>query len=187
MRLSKPRIAPVLDADMTPEQAEALEPFRPGPVLNLFRTLAQAPKSVKRFNDWGAYVLSRRNDLPARQREIVILRTGFLCRAGYEWTQHVEIGQGAGLTADEIARIKIGADAGWSPADAVLIQAADELHADQFVTDATWAELGRHFSQKQCMDVVFTVGQYTQVCMFLNTFGVQMEDGKPVDPDLMVC
>lgn len=184
MRLSTPRIAPVLDEEMTPEQAEALEPFRPGPVLNLFRTLARAPKSVKRFNDWGAYVLSRRNDLPARQREIVILRTGFLCRAGYEWTQHVEIGAKAGLTTDEIARIKLGAQAGWSPADAVLIRAADELHADQFVTDATWAELGRHFSQKQCMDVVFTVGQYTQVCMFLNTFGVQMEDGEPVDPDL---
>ena len=91
MRLSQPRIAPLQDDELTPEQAEALRPVREGTmgVLNIFRTLARAPKALTRFNEWGAYVLSRRNDLTARQREIVILRTGWLCRSGYEWTQHV--------------------------------------------------------------------------------------------------
>ncbi len=183
MRLTKPRIAPLADTDLTPEQKEALEPMRPR-VLNIFRTLAHAPKALMRFNQWGGYVLSRRNNLPAREREIVILRTGFLCKSGYEWTQHVAIGKREGLTDDEIARIKKGAGAGWSAADAALIRASDELHADQFITDATWAELGKHFDQKQCMDVVFTVGQYTQVSMFLNTFGVQLDAGLTLDPDL---
>jgi 4-carboxymuconolactone decarboxylase len=183
VRLTKPRIAPLADTDLTPEQKEALEPMRPR-VLNIFRTLAHAPKALMRFNQWGGYVLSRRNNLPVREREIVILRTGFLCKSGYEWTQHVAIGKREGLTDDEIARIKKGAGAGWSAADAALIRASDELHADQFITDATWAELGRHFDQKQCMDVVFTVGQYTQVSMFLNTFGVQLDTGLTLDPDL---
>ena len=184
MRLSKPRIAPLSDAELTPEQAEALEAFRPGGVLNIFRTLARAPKALKRFNEWGGYVLSRRNDLTARDREIVILRTGFLCKSGYEWTQHVRIGLREGLTEDEIARIKAGAGAGWSAADAALIRAADELHADQFVSDQTWADLRKHFSEKQAMDVVFTAAQYTQVSMFLNTFGVQLDEGQTLDPDL---
>jgi 4-carboxymuconolactone decarboxylase len=184
MRLTKPRIAPLSDAELSPEQAEALEAFRPGPVLNIFRTLARAPKALTRFNSWGGYILSRRNDLPAREREIVILRTGFLCKSGYEWTQHTRIGLQSGLTEDEIARLKQGADAGWSAADAVLIEATDELHADQFITDPTWAELRRHFSEKQAMDVVFTAGQYTQVSMMLNTFGVQLDEGQTLDPDL---
>jgi alkylhydroperoxidase family enzyme len=184
MRLTKPRIAPLSDAELSPEQAEALEAFRPGPVLNIFRTLAHAPKALTRFNQWGGYILSRRNDLPAREREIVILRTGFLCKSGYEWTQHVRIGLREGLKDDEIARIKQGPDAGWSPADAALIRASDELHADQFITDATWNELRRHWSEKQCMDVVFTAAQYTQVSMFLNTFGVQLDEGQTLDPDL---
>jgi alkylhydroperoxidase family enzyme len=184
MRLQKPRFAPLSDAELTPDQAEALQDFRPGPVLNIFRTLAHAPKALTRFNQWGGYVLSRRNDLPAREREIVILRTGFLCKSGYEWTQHVRIGLREGLTQDEIGRLKSGADAGWGPADAALIRAADELHADQFVGDATWGELRRHFSPKQCMDVVFTVAQYTQVSMMLNTFGVQLDEGQTLDPDL---
>jgi 4-carboxymuconolactone decarboxylase len=183
MRLGKARIAPLTDGELGPEQEEVLKPFRPR-VFNIFRTLARAPKALDRFNQWGGYVLSRRNDLSERQREIVILRTGFLCKSGYEWTQHVVIGKRCGLSDDEIARIKQGASAGWDAADAALIRAADELHAEQFVSDATWAALTAHFSEKQCMDVVFTAAQYTQVSMMLNSFGVQLDEGLTLDPDL---
>ena len=184
MRLTQARFTPLSDAELTPEQAEALEPMRPGPVLNIFRTLARAPKALTRFNAWGGYVLSKRNDLPAREREIVILRTGYLCKSGYEFTQHTRIGLQSGLTAEEISNIKAGADAGWSAADAALIRATDELHNDQFIGEAAWTELGRHFTDKQRMDVVFTTGQYTQVSMILNTFGVQLDAGQTLDPDL---
>ncbi|MCR5873225.1 carboxymuconolactone decarboxylase family protein [Phenylobacterium sp. J426] len=185
MRLSRPRIAPLADDELTPEQEAALQPVREGTmgVLNIFRTLAHAPKALERFNAWGGYVLSRRNDLGARERELVILRVGWLCRSGYEFVQHTRIGLDCGLTAAEIARVKQGAEAGWNAADAALIRATDELHADKFISDATWAELGRHFSDKQRMDLVFTVGQYTQVSMILNTFGVQLDEGQTLDPD----
>lgn len=184
MRLTKPRIPALTDAELTPEQAEVLQPFRGGPVLNIFRTLVHAPKALQRFNDWASYVLSRRNDLSARDREIVILRIGFLCRSGYEFAQHTRIGRDVGLSDDEIGRIKAGAQAGWDAPQAALIRATDELHADQFITDPTWAELARHHTQKQCMDVVFTAAQYTQVSMILNSFGVQLEDSAALDPDL---
>lgn len=186
MRLTAPRFAPLQDDELTPEQAAALQPMRGGAlgVLNIFRTLARAPKALERFNAWGGYVLSRRNDLAAREREIVILRIGFLCKSGYEFTQHTRIGLDSGLTAEDISRIKRGADAGWNAADAALIRAADELHADQFITEATWTELGRHLTDKQRMDIVFTCGQYTQVSMILNTFGVQLDEGQTLDPDL---
>jgi 4-carboxymuconolactone decarboxylase len=186
MRLSAPRIAPLQDSELTDEQREALAPMSAGgrAPLNIFRTLARAPKALTRFNEWGSYVLSRRNSLPAREREIVILRVGYLCKSGYEFTQHTRIGLNEGLTEDEIKNIKAGADAGWSAADAALIRAADELVKDHFVTDSTWAELSRHFDEKQRMDVVFTAGQYTQVSMFLNTFGVQLDQGQVLDPDL---
>lgn len=186
MRLRQPRIAPVADADLDADQKELLAPMAAnGPVLNIFRTLVRAPKAMKGFMGWGNYVLSRRNELPAREREIVILRIGFLCKAGYEWTQHTAIGLRSGLTAAELEAIKAGPDApSWSPADAALMRASDELHNDQFITESTWAALKGHFSDKQCMDVVFTAGQYTQVSMMLNTFGVQLDPGQTLDPDL---
>jgi alkylhydroperoxidase family enzyme len=183
LRTTTPRIAPLTDAEYNDEQKEMLAPMG-GRVLNIFRTLVREPKAFKGFLAWGNYVLSRRNALPEREREIVILRTGYLCKSGYEWTQHVIIGKRSGLSDDEIGRLKKGAEAGWSAADAALIRASDELHKDQFISDPTWAALGKHFTQKQCMDVVFTVGQYTQVSMILNSFGIQLDEGQTLDPDL---
>lgn len=185
MHLSSPRIPPLTDAALTPAQREALAPLTtPGrPVLNIFRTLAHAPEALTAFLAWGSYILSKKNALPPRERELVILRIGFLCGSGYEWTQHVEIGLRAGLTQADIESIKSN-DAEWSPADAALIAACDELHERQCISDATWAALKAHFTDKQCMDLVFTAGQYTQVSMMLNTFGVQLDEGQTLDPDL---
>jgi len=185
MRLTTPRIRPLPPEEWTPEQAEVVAPMAGRPVLNIFRTMLNHPDALRAFLGWGSYVLSRRSSLPAREREIVVLRTGYLCRSGYEWTQHRAIGSRAGLADAELEAIKQGADApAWSPADRALLRACEELHRDQFVTDPTWAALARHFDQKQCMDVVFTVGQYVQVSMLLNTFGVQLDEGQTLDPDL---
>lgn len=186
MRLTTPRVAPVPVESWTEEQREIAAPMLArGPLINIFRTLLTHPAAAKAFLVWGGYILSRKSTLPPRQREIVILRTGFLCRSGYEWTQHVPIGRRAGLTDDEIARIKTGADApGWGAADAALLRATDDLHRGQFITEPVWTELSRHFEERQRMDMVFTVGQYTQVSMLLNSFGVQLDEGQVLDPDL---
>src|SRR5580704_8967537 len=129
MRLSSPRVAPLTDAELTDEQREALKPVTERrPAINIYRTMAHAPKALTRFLEWGGYVLSRRNSLAAREREIVILRVGFLCKSGYEFTQHKRIGMTeGGLSEAEVENIKKGADAGWSAADQALIRAADEL------------------------------------------------------------
>ena len=192
MRLDAPRIEPVdldrLDAD----QRAALDPFLAtnggkvggGKILNIFRTLAHAPKALTAFLGWGGYVMSRRSALSPRDRELVILRTGHNCRSGYEWAQHRRIGIEAGLSEAEIERIKAGPDAaGWSAIERAMLRATDELTADHFVTGATWAALAP-LGDKGRMDLVFTVGQYTQVSMMLNSFGVQIEDGWDIDPDL---
>ncbi|WP_369026313.1 carboxymuconolactone decarboxylase family protein [Qipengyuania sp. RANM35] len=191
MRLSAPRIEPLDMERLDEEQREVLAPFADpsnkvggGRVLNIFRTLARAPKALTGFLAWGNYILSRRNSLPPREREIVILRTGWLCRSGYEFAQNRRIGIDCGLTPEEIERIKAGPDApGWTPLESAMLRAADELVADNFVSDQTWKAL-EELGDKGSMDLVFTVGQYTQVSMLLNSFGVQLEDGDAADPDL---
>ena len=185
MRLKIPRIAPLNEGEGDEQQKEILSMRgRGGPTLNIFRTMVKAPDAAEAFLAWGRYILSKKSSLPAREREILILRTGFLCRSGYEFTQHTRIGLESGLTNKEIGRIKGGADAGWSPADAALIRFADDLNRDFFVSDAVWAQAREHFSERQCMDAVFTCGQYTQVSMLLNSFGVQLDEGQVLDPDL---
>lgn len=186
MRLAKPRISPLQDSELTPEQAERLSKsaLKEGPVLNIFRTLVRSPDALRAFSWWGGYVMSR-NSLTPRDREIAILRVGWLCKSGYEWTQHHRIGLQSGLDAAEIERIKIGAAAAaWSAQEKALIAAVDDLNRDHFVSNGSWAELLKHYSERQCMDLVFTVGQYTQVSMILNSFGVQLDQGQTLDPEL---
>ena len=89
--------------------------------LNIFGTLARHPDLLRRWLVFGTHVLAK-STLSARHRELLILRVGWLCRAPYEWGQHVVIARREGITDEEIARIAEGPDAsGWDPFEAVLI------------------------------------------------------------------
>lgn len=177
-KLSKPRIAP-LDKSKWNEDVLALlgnyEKINKRPVPNIFKTLANHPKLYKRWAVFGNHVLLK-SSLPARDREILILRIGWLCQSIYEWGQHVVIGKQSGLTNQEIQRIAEGPDAkGWEPFEATLLRAVDELYINSFISDNTWNALAERYNTHQLMDVIFTVGQYNLVSMALNTLGVQPE------------
>jgi len=108
MRLSEPRVPPIADEDLDEEGRDFLRQVsREGRVLNIYRTLAAHPKLLKRWGVFGTHVLYK-STLPARERELLILRTGWLCRSEYEWGQHVIIAKGCGITEDEIERVKAG-------------------------------------------------------------------------------
>ena len=115
MKLSKPRVSPLTEAEWTDEQRKVLEPVhREGRVYNVRGTLARHWEASKKFGVWGNHVMGDTLTLLPREREILILRIGWLCQAEYEWGQHVVFGKKAGLTDAEIARIKEGPDAaGW--------------------------------------------------------------------------
>lgn len=176
MRLRQPRILPVTEAEWTDDSRPVLAANSArGPVLNVFGTIARHPKLLKRWVVFANHVLNG-STLPARERELVILRTGFLCRSGYEWAQHALIGRAAGLTDEEIVRLTVGSsDDGWNGTDRALLQATEQLVADHFISDGTWGALATVWGEQQLMDLVFAVGQYTLVSMALNTFGVQLE------------
>lgn len=185
MKLSKPRIPPLEPGEWTEEQAKVLSVYKSGKhelgsglVYNVLGTLSQHWEAYKKFGVWAFHIMGDTSTLPPREREILILRIGWLCQAEYEWGQHVIFGKQCGLSDEEIARIKLGPDApGWSEFDALLLRATDELHKDACIADATWNGLAKRYNRKQLMDVVFTVGQYNMVSMALNSFGVQLDEG----------
>lgn len=180
MRLSEPRIPPIEEADLEGEAKEIAGRLGGrGKLLRIFRTLAHHPKLLKRWTVFGNHVLAK-STLPPREREILILRIGWLCRAEYEFSQHKRISLDLGMSEEEIQRVCDGPDApGWTPFESALVRAADELHSDAFISDPTWKALSERFSTQQMIDVVFTVGQYNLVSMALNSLGVQPE--QPIE------
>lgn len=184
IRLTEPRVKPLPFSDWDEELQKIWKkgienPTNPAarPVLNIFRTLANHPKLFSRWRVFGNHVLSK-SSLPPRDREILILRIGWLCGSEYEWGQHVKIGKESGLTYEEILRIIEGPDAaGWDKFDSTLLRAVDELFYNSFIFDATWNVLAEKYNTNQLIDVVFAVGQYNLVSWALNTLGVQRDKG----------
>lgn len=176
-----PRIPPLDPADLDDEMRELVSKSITSPdgeVLNIFRTLSHHPWLLKQFLALGTQLLIR-GKLPGREREILILRTGWNTQSEYEWGQHVAIGRAFGLTDGEMARIKAGPEAdGWSVTDAALMRAADELHTGSVITGETWADLEKAYPDTQTlMEIPMVVGYYHLVAYFLNTAGVEREPG----------
>jgi 4-carboxymuconolactone decarboxylase len=150
--------------------------------LNIFRTLAKHRPLYDRFNRLGGFLLYR-GLLPARQREIVVLRTGWRSGSVYEFGQHTRFGQEAGLAPEEIRRLATEGVDGWSPDERALVVFADELCATNTVSDQTWAALAGRWSEEELLELVVLAGFYRLVSGFLNTVGVELEPDTAGWPD----
>lgn len=181
MKLTTPRIQHLEPEEWTPKQRELLEPTtRDGRTYNVLATLVRHPDLFERWSRFAGHIMGPSSTLPPREREILILRIGWLNQSEYEFGQHVIFARQAGLGDDEIQRVKLGAGAqGWTSLEAALCQTADDLHNDGLVSDATWNTLARSYDEKQLMDVLFTVGQYNLVSWVLNSLGVELDEGVP--------
>ena len=144
---------------------------------NIFPTLASHKELFRAWLPFGTQLLYR-GTLPARERELLILRTGVNCDSAYEWGQHVRIAESIGMSRAEILRTAEGPDAdGWSAADAALLRAADELHHDSKISDRTWAELAETYDERGLIEITMLVGQYHMVAFALNSLEVAPDDG----------
>jgi alkylhydroperoxidase family enzyme len=171
---------PFLDlATLSGEDAETAAKNRfSGRDLNLFRVLMHHPKLARRWTVFAGHILQKQT-LGVRERELLILRIGWLNQAEYEWAQHVEIAKRGGVTDAEIEQVQVGPRGHWNAHEAALLQAADDLFHNSVVSEDTWAALAAKYSTEQMMDLVFTIGQYNLVSWALNSFGVPLDDFLP--------
>jgi alkylhydroperoxidase family enzyme len=171
------RIPPTTEADRDERTEGLLAAFRreDGTDLNIFATLAHHPRLLKRWSAFGGTLLFG-GALPGRDRELLILRTAWLCKAEYEWGQHVLIGRASGITDEEIDRIpQDEISGGWAARDRALLRAADELHERSVISDDTWKVLADDYDYQQLIEVCMVVGQYHMVAFTLNSLGVELE------------
>jgi 4-carboxymuconolactone decarboxylase len=183
-RPTSPRIAP--KTDVTDEEAEVLARAgtRPGrDPLNIFSTMVHNRRVANRAVLLGGAFLGK-GTITGREREIVILRVGHNASAQYEFGQHVVIGRREGLTDDEIAALATD-DPGeaWTPTERALVALADELCDVDCVSDATWATLAESFDEGQLVELLVLAGYYRMISGFLNSAGVQLDEGVPGWPE----
>jgi 4-carboxymuconolactone decarboxylase len=141
---------------------------------NVLSTMVRHPDLTAAYLPFNAYLLTR-STLSPRIREVALLRVVHRSVCGYLWSHHIPIALRAGLSEADIDDIRSGRCADRT--DQAVIRAVDDLTSDSTISQASWDQLCRLFTDQQCMDLIFTIGGYLLLALAVNTFGVQEEHG----------
>ncbi|HET8711442.1 MAG TPA: carboxymuconolactone decarboxylase family protein [Spongiibacteraceae bacterium] len=144
----------------------------------IVRTMLRHPDLFTAQTDIGIQLLGN-GTLTPRDRELAILRIGWLCQAPYEWGEHVHVAKAVGITSEEIERVTQGSSApGWSEHERAIMRAVEELHANAIISDETWATLAKTLNDKQLIELPIVIGQYQTVAYYQNSLRLRLHDGN---------
>jgi 4-carboxymuconolactone decarboxylase len=180
-----PRILPLKPSELGKDAAESAAALRKAAssdpsdeVTEYTATMLRHPDLYWRHTELAFQLYG--GALTPRDRELAILRTGWLCKAPYEWGEHVKIGKRVGLTPEEIERATRGSTAaGWSEHDRAIIRATEELHEDAMISEETWAVLARTLNEKQLLELPLMIGQYHGLAFLQNSLRLRLIAGNP--------
>ncbi|OBJ03957.1 carboxymuconolactone decarboxylase [Mycobacterium alsense] len=149
--------------------------------FDIIGLLARHPKMARHlltFNGW----LLQRGELPARLRELAILRVALSRRSAFFWGEHVKVASDGGVSADDIERLARGND-GFDGADRLILDATDELLAQGSADASTWHRLSDRLGTHQAMEFIFVVGTYVMLTMAFDTWRLTPPAGSGTLPD----
>lgn len=150
-----------------------------GTDLNIYRMLANSEYGLKGFVRMGNALLHR-CELDPVLRELAILRVGRLSRAAYEVFQHERIGRSVGVTDDKITALRDATidSPVFSDQEKSVLRFADDVVRNVRASDRNLKAVEAFLSRGALVELTLTIGYYMMVCRFLETTGVDGEEGQ---------
>jgi 4-carboxymuconolactone decarboxylase len=147
------------------------------PITNpVLRTFAHHPALANAFSPLNLHILGA-NTLPVKQRQIAIMRTAWITKATYMWSSHLETSMSCGLSPEMYGPIQRGADDPYfTPFEATVIRATEELVIDRKIGDANWRALMAEWDEQQMLDFMFTVGCYVMIAGVMRSTGAERQE-----------
>ena len=173
-----PRIAP-LSIDDALAAAKKVQVLPQIAELNVFRTLLKHPRLAKVVNDLLLMLLFDGNCLPARLRELLIMRIGWVTGSNYEWTQHWRIAVDYGLTEAEVLAVRNWREADcFDAADQAVLAATDETLADGCISGATWTACAQALeTEAELLELNGAIGAWRLISQLAKSVEIQLEEG----------
>lgn len=147
-----------------------------GAVINLSLVRAHAPKIAKAANTL-AFALRFDAVTPRALRELVIMRTAQIAGSAYEINQHKPMMKMCGFTDQQIAQV-----ARWQRSrlfddkQRAVLAFVEQMSHGGNVTDATYANLTKHFSAQEIVEISATVASYYGTALLTRALRIQVED-----------
>jgi AhpD family alkylhydroperoxidase len=162
-------------ADFEPALKPRLEQLWGNPP-NLYRTLANHPALLAA---WTEFANSIRHDskTPRAMRELMILRTAQLTRSEYEWAQHLKMARKMGVReAQSAALADWRASSEFDARERAALLLTEAVQAIG-VSDEVHAEVKKHFSDAEFVELTFTAAFYAMVSRMLDALRVELDPG----------
>jgi len=145
--------------------------------INLFRAMVHSPNGARAFHGLGEFI-RHTSRLDPRLRELAILQVGYLTKSVYEYTHHLKIGRGFGVTDDDIRALAAetaGRPSKLEPLAKTVLRAAREMTQGFAIADDTFAALKKDLDHERLTDLVLTIAFYNAVVRFLATMQIDNE------------
>ncbi len=150
-----------------------------GTHLNIYRMLAHSEYGLKGFVRMGNAMLHR-CELDPTLRELAILRVGRLSRAAYEVFQHERIAREVGVAEEKIGALRDATIESpvFSDHEKAVLRFTDDVVRNVRASDRTLKAVEAFLSRGALVELTLTIGYYMMVCRFLETTGVDGEEGQ---------
>ena len=167
---------PLVDIETAPEEVQSA--FRTLPVpLNIFRMMAHASTSFRPVMRLGASILSAQQ-LDPELREYAILMAVQSYGGRYEWIQHVPIAEACGASKEQIAAVEKGelAAACFDPKEKAFLAFVDASAKNVRCSDATFAAMKEHFSDREIVETIVTIGFYQMLARLTECTDTELDE-----------
>ena len=155
--------------------AERIRRERGGQLLNLYRMLLHSPPVTE---GWLAFLTAIRHktELPARYRELAILRIAVLNGAGYEFDAHVPFALKEGVSREVIDALRANrATNDLDEVDRAVVAYADAMTLEIHVPDDVFARIRERFAEREVVELTATIAAYNCVSRFLEALRIDAE------------
>ena len=149
---------------------------RGGQILNLHYTMGNAPKIAQAEQNL-TYALRFDAKSPRALRELAIMRTGQRLNAPYELHAHEPL-----LIACGYSRAQIDALPKWRESklfdekQRALLAYVDEVDGGGNVSDATFAEMKKHFTAEEILELTIVTVHYYGTALMTKSLQIKVED-----------
>ena len=173
------RISRLDRGEVTPDLAALFDKVfaQRGNVPNMFRVMAHRPEIFSTMQAHFAAVLNT-GTVSTKLKELIIVRTSQVNDTPYCLASHTLLARGLGWTDDQLAHL-----ADWShredftPGEKAALRLAETVTRNAHdVTDEQFAELRRHYSEGEIVELLCAIGLFNYFNRFNNA--LQMEPTK---------
>jgi 4-carboxymuconolactone decarboxylase len=170
---------PLIEENEHPDLADIIAKIkgaRGGRLINIYRLMLHSPALANAWFDLNQAVRYG-TEIDGQSREIAVIRVAILNNVEYVQQAHGPVyALKEGLTPEQVAAI-----ADWQPSklfsapQRALLAYTDAMTREIDVPDKIFAEVRRHFSQRQTVELSMLIGAYNMLTRFLKALKVDPE------------